>query len=133
MCSVPNALDERLDLELNASAGAVSEARSAVGTFARRLGSVETDVKLAVSEAVTNAVLHAYRDRPPGRIRLRAQVIRQQLLVTVSDDGAGLTPNPSANGLGLGLSIIGKVASDVRVRSSERGTSVAMAFPIPSP
>lgn len=67
MVEAPGREDELLDLELPAERGSVAKARSAASKIAREVGVEELDVKIAVSEAVGNAVIHAYRDRAPGR------------------------------------------------------------------
>jgi serine/threonine-protein kinase RsbW/stage II sporulation protein AB (anti-sigma F factor) len=120
----------RVDLELPAIPTSVTTARRAVSDLAGKVGAAAGDVALAVSEAVGNAVTHAFRDRPPGTIRVIAARRRNQLVVKVIDDGTGMVPNVDSPGLGLGISVISKLARDVRFDSSERGTTVAMSFAI---
>ena len=103
-------------------------ARHAVAAVARRIGAPEADVKLAVSEAVSNSVTHAFRDREPGTIMVTARVDRGKLLVTIADDGSGMRPNLESKGLGLGISLITKLAGDVRFDSSDDGLIVSMSF-----
>jgi anti-sigma regulatory factor (Ser/Thr protein kinase) len=50
-----------------------------------------TDIKLAVTEAATNAVRHAYVDRP-GPVMLRASLEGSDLLIEVLDQGRGCPP-----------------------------------------
>jgi anti-sigma regulatory factor (Ser/Thr protein kinase) len=119
-----------LELQLPSEAGSVAVARKALGDLARDVGASEGDVKLAVSEAVTNAVLHAYRDRDPGTISLHARLGRNRLIVAIADDGSGMRPNLESTGLGLGISLITKLASDVRFDSTDSGTTVSMSFPV---
>jgi anti-sigma regulatory factor (Ser/Thr protein kinase) len=119
-----------LELQLPAEAASVALARKALADLAREHGAPESDVKLAVSEAVTNSVLHAYRDREPGTISLHARVDRGRLLIAVGDDGSGMRPNLDSTGLGLGISLITKLATDVRFDSTDRGTTVSMSFPV---
>ncbi len=76
------------------------------------------DVKLAVSEAVSNSVIHAFRDGAEGTISIRARIERGRLLVVVADDGTGMRPNLDSPGLGFGISLITKLAGDVRFDSS---------------
>jgi anti-sigma regulatory factor (Ser/Thr protein kinase) len=91
-------------------------------------------IALAVSEAVTNAVLHAYRyDGKRGEVVLEVEPAAgsDALLVRVRDAGCGMSPRPDSPGLGMGLPLIGRLADDVRVISPPGGgTEVAMRFPL---
>lgn len=117
-----------VELELRSEPTSVRVARHAVAAVARQTGAPEADVKLAVSEAVSNAVTHAFRDREPGTISVRARVDRGKLLVTIADNGSGMRPNLDSKGLGLGISLITKLAGDVRFDSSDDGLTVSMSF-----
>ena len=119
---------DELELVLSPEPASVVEARNAVTEVARRSGAREEDVRLAVSEAVGNAVIHAFRDDNTGTIMISARPERGRLLVTVSDDGIGMTPNPDSPGLGFGIALIGKLADDVRFNSSGEGTVISMCF-----
>jgi anti-sigma regulatory factor (Ser/Thr protein kinase) len=123
---------EHFELELPSEPDSVTRAREAMGTLARRLGASVDDVKIAVTEAVGNSVLHAFRDREPGTITLDARSDRDWLVIRVSDDGSGMVPNIDSPGLGIGISLITRAAVDVRFDSSKSGTSVRMAFAIPA-
>ena len=112
--------------------------RTAVTDFAERCGMQGRrlhDLRLAVSEAVTNAVVHAYRDIDAGgEIALCAHVEDGQLVVRVTDDGAGMNPRPDSPGAGIGLPLIASVADDLHVETGQppaAGTSVTMAFRLP--
>jgi serine/threonine-protein kinase RsbW/stage II sporulation protein AB (anti-sigma F factor) len=96
--------------------------------LAVRFGAGVDDVKIAVSEAVANAVIHAYRGREPGSVRVTGEHRRGRLLVTVSDDGMGMTPNLGNPGLRMGIPLITKLCDDVRFSSSDEGTVVSMSF-----
>jgi serine/threonine-protein kinase RsbW len=63
---------------------------------------------IVVSDAVTNVVLHAYRDGELGRVRVKASVAVDLLTPVVADDGVGMSPNPDRPGLGVGLALIGR-------------------------
>jgi anti-sigma regulatory factor (Ser/Thr protein kinase) len=104
----------------------VTQYAQQVGVAAGRLG----DVRLAVSEAATNAVLHAYRDREPGQIRVRANVLEDGFLcIVVEDDGFGPLPRPDSPGLGLGLPTIASVADAVELSAgSTQGARLSMRF-----
>lgn len=119
-----------LQLTLAAESGSVGEARHAVADFARQFGADADDVALAVSEGVSNAVIHAFRDRDPGRIDVRAIVDGDRVVVSISDDGVGVTPNPDSPGLGLGLALIGSLTEGVELRRKPgHGTTLVMRFP----
>jgi anti-sigma regulatory factor (Ser/Thr protein kinase) len=90
------------------------------------------DVKLAVSEAVSNAVQHAYRDREPGDITGTAHIEDGVLRIVIADSGIGMTPRPDSPGLGLGLPLIAQLADTVEVISNGDGTEIHMTFPCPS-
>lgn len=90
------------------------------------------DLRTCVSEAVTNAVVHAYRDdRARGTISITAHRDASELLVTVHDDGMGFTPRLDSPGVGLGLPTIVALARTMSIGASPAGgTAVAMAFPL---
>ena len=115
-------------LELPSQPDSIKLARDAVAELAEKVGAPVPDVKLAVSEAVSNAVTHAFRDRPQGTITVRAQNVRGKLIVTIADNGSGMRPNFDSPGLGFGISLITRVAGDVRFDSSQKGLTVSMSF-----
>jgi anti-sigma regulatory factor (Ser/Thr protein kinase) len=117
-----------LRLDLPSRADSVKRARDAVATVAERAGVPVADVKLAVSEAVSNAITHAFRGRAGGTISVRAKEKDGRLLVVVADDGTGMRPNLDSPGLGFGISLITELAGDVRFDSSPRGLTVSMSF-----
>src|SRR5688572_28618805 len=70
------------------------------------------EIRACVSEAVTNSVLHAFRDgRPPGTITVSAKIRADEILVSVSDDGMGFAPRTDSPGLGFGMPMIAAMAS----------------------
>ena len=120
-----------LKLRLDAVPGSVPKARAALAGYARDVGAPPDDVELAVAEAASNAILHAFADRPPGEIELSAELADEGLLVTVADDGDGMRPHPRGGGLGLGLALIGQMTTSVSIRSPRGGgTELRMTFPI---
>lgn len=88
------------------------------------------DVRLAVSEAATNALVHGYRNRS-GAIRVEAAAAAGELLIAITDDGLGMSPRDDSPGLGLGLPLIAKVAERVEVIDATPGTQLRMAFQCP--
>ena len=117
-----------LELELDPEPASVTHARHACRDLARDVGAPEADVALAVSEAVGNSVVHAYRNREPGKIRIGALLHGDMLLIEVADDGRGMTPDVESRGLGMGITLISRCAREARFTTSEAGTKVAMSF-----
>ena len=118
-------------LGLDAVPENVPVARRAVAEFARACDGNPEHVALAISEAVTNVVLHAYPEDVDGRMRVSAALIGGDLVVTVSDDGDGMKPDPESTGLGMGLPIIGSLTSQTSLKKTETGLEVTMRFPCP--
>lgn len=123
------ALVTELDIELPARPESVSRARHEAARLATACGADESDVKIGVSEAVGNAVIHAYRGGDDGPIRVRGSIRGEKLVIIVTDEGVGMCPDPATPGLGLGLPLIGRVAEDMRVAASPQGTTISMSFP----
>ena len=125
---------ERLELRLDAEPTAVAEARRAVVAFASRHAlAAPADVALAVTEAVTNAVVHAYRGDATGQVRVVACAEMTGLVVVVRDYGCGMLPNPGSPGAGLGLAVIGALAGDMNIERPDTGggTRVRIRFRLP--
>jgi serine/threonine-protein kinase RsbW len=89
-----------------------------------------SDIALAITEATTNVVLHAYRDRDaPGTLSIKAEAFADHVQLIVLDEGSGLAPRVDSPGLGLGLGLIAQVADAADVRTPESGgTEVLMRF-----
>ncbi len=111
------------------------EVRHGVRAFAAAHGApadVLGNLALAVTEAVTNAILHAYVDMDAGDVTVAAQAGAEQLLVSVADDGRGMQPRPDSPGLGMGLPMIGQLTTSVDIRERPAGgTEVRMRFAAP--
>ena len=83
---------------------------------------------LALSEVVTNAVVHGYRGGE-GEVRVAAEHADDQLLLSVADRGHGMAPRPDSPGLGVGLPLVGRIASRVDITAEAGGgTLVSMSF-----
>jgi stage II sporulation protein AB (anti-sigma F factor) len=124
--------DKPLDLQLTPVPRSVAFARAAASRLAADCGVSAIDVALCVSEAVTNAVVHAFRDRKDGSgaIRVHGECHGDGILwVSVEDDGVGVAPPRSDSpGLGLGLGMIATVAWSLEVSSDGGGSRVRMGF-----
>jgi anti-sigma regulatory factor (Ser/Thr protein kinase) len=110
---------------------AIGTARTALAQFARGAGASPRAVEavaLSVSEAMTNAVVHAYRGRP-GSIQVSAAVVARELWILIADEGCGLQPRAHRPGLGLGLGLISEVSDDLTVvPRAGGGTEVRIRF-----
>jgi anti-sigma regulatory factor (Ser/Thr protein kinase) len=120
-----------LELTLPARAENVAVVRHAVGGLGDVLevdDQTLSDIKLAVTEACTNVVVHAYPDAD-GQMGLRASIDSPRLTIVVTDWGRGIVPRPDSPGLGLGLPLIATLAESLELgtgRSDE--TEVRMTF-----
>jgi anti-sigma regulatory factor (Ser/Thr protein kinase) len=113
----------------------VTALRAEVAAFIVAAGIDEpllTGVKLAVSEAVTNAVVHAYANvEHPGEVRLVVGLREGHVHVTVSDDGCGMMPRLDSPGLGVGLPFIAHTADTLDIgQRAGGGTELRMSFRI---
>jgi PAS domain S-box-containing protein len=129
------AVAAREDWELPAEPGSVTLVRGRVRAFAEEHGATPPDVvdlTLAVTEAVTNCVIHAFIDREPGRVRVSISTAADELTVVVADNGRGMQPRADSPGLGLGLPTIGRLAAQVDLREAPGGgTELSMTFAAP--
>jgi serine/threonine-protein kinase RsbW/stage II sporulation protein AB (anti-sigma F factor) len=132
---MPSAVAAREEFELPAVAASVSLARGRLKAFAEAQGARPeevVDLTLAVTEAVTNAVIHAFIDREPGVVRVVCATGADELTVTVTDNGRGMQPRADSPGLGLGLPTIGRLAALVDLREAAGGgTELSMTFSTP--
>lgn len=87
-------------------------------------------ISLAVTEAVTNVVKHAYEPGASDRgIWLKGSVADDLLEITVSDRGLGFRASTHP-GLGVGLSIIADASAALEIDQSAEGTALRMRFPL---
>ncbi len=118
--------------------GSVGGLRSAVIAFASQAGMPNPplgDMRLAVSEALTNAVMHAYRHHEQaGDLRVSAVADGSgELVVRVRDYGTGFAPRPDSPGMGLGLPLMGALSKSMAIGSPAdgAGTEIALMFRAP--
>ena len=128
-------------LEFDARPENESFARIAAAAFAVPFNptmDVLSDIRTAVSEAVTNAIVHAYREQG-GTITLSAELMENGVLrLEISDRGCGIpdipramqpffTTQPEKERSGMGFSVMQSFMDDVRVESEVgQGTTVRM-------
>ena len=89
------------------------------------------DVRLAVTEAATNVVVHAYA-RTDGELSVTAIIQDGELAIVIRDTGRGLVERCDSAGLGLGLAVMASVVERLKIVSHPGGTEIHMAFPCPN-
>jgi serine/threonine-protein kinase RsbW len=121
-----------LELKLPARAENVAVVRHAFGGFAEALSVDEqtlADIKLAITEACTNVVIHAYDDDEDGSLEVDASIDDRRLTVVIRDRGRGIVPRPDSPGLGLGLPLIATLAESLELGKDDFDhTEVRMTF-----
>jgi anti-sigma regulatory factor (Ser/Thr protein kinase) len=125
-------MEGEVELELPAVPASVQRVRDAVRALAAGRVSGLGDVDLAVTEAATNVVVHAYRDRAagdaPGVLHLTVRREDGFLHVSIADDGVGLSPRRDSPGLGFGLGLIARFADELEIEQINPGTRLTMRF-----
>jgi serine/threonine-protein kinase RsbW len=127
-------LDDRaVRLTIPAKAEYITLGRLALTAIARVRPLPEetlSDLKLALTEACTNSVRHAYQEGRTGVVEILYQLEPDRLVVEIIDEGAGFKPDevePEGNGDlsegGLGIAIIRAVADEVEINERETGGS----------
>lgn len=118
-------------LTLPARAENVAVVRHALGGLGEVLDldpQTLSDLKLAVTEACTNVVVHAYPDGD-GSMEIAADVEGTVLRISVRDDGRGIVPRPDSPGLGLGLPLIATLSETLELgKADDDRTEVSMTF-----
>jgi serine/threonine-protein kinase RsbW len=127
-------------LSLPAHARNIAVVRRALEAIAEALAlphRLIEDMRLAVTEACTNVVRHAYAGREAdddSAMRVDLLPRERGMLVVVEDRGRGVGPSPDGRGPGLGLPLIAALTSRLEVShgAGDRGIRVAMWFaPVP--
>jgi len=110
-----------------------------VGTLRRELnGALEpveigkqrrSDISLVVSEALTNAAVHAYVGMATGPVAVNATLSGLSLRITVRDRGRGMIPRTDSPGLGLGVGLLGRLSDVLEISSPDGdGTEICVRF-----
>jgi anti-sigma regulatory factor (Ser/Thr protein kinase) len=122
---------ERLNWSAAAIPANVREARRLVSCFGERHdaepGRVR-DIALAVSEAVTNVVLHAYPPDRPGAFTLDMSAEGGELLIEVRDFGIRDERGSDRGGLGMGLHMMRTVSDRMEIEHCRPGTLLRLVF-----
>jgi anti-sigma regulatory factor (Ser/Thr protein kinase) len=118
--------------EIPADPRHIGVVRHQVATFASCAGMGShalTDVQVAVSDAVTNAILHSSAERDAGCVRIVAEEVGDELIVRVRQGGSGTRDRPICPVLGPRVSMIASLAQVFGVRRCEGGaTELSMHF-----
>lgn len=125
---------QALALELPAVTESVPTVRGRVAAWAEKAGASSEQlyaIKLVVTEAVSNAVLHAYREGGSGPVRVQGDVKEGHIVLRVADAGVGMTPQVDSPGLGMGLALIARLADGLVIVCTpqrEAGAEVRVTF-----
>lgn len=133
--------ENEMKLEFLSKSNNEAFARIAVAAFAAQLDpTIEelADIKTAVSEAVTNSIIHGYEDRDDGIITVECKIFANTLSIDISDSGIGIenidiakeplyTTKPNLERSGMGFTIMESFMDDVKIESIVGlGTKVSM-------
>jgi serine/threonine-protein kinase RsbW len=122
----------RLRLVLPARAENVALVRHTIAAAAEERGlplHIVEDMRVAVTEACTNVVRHAYTDQ--GDMSVDVDLSGPGMCVVVEDQGRGIGAGTDSGGPGLGLSLIAALTSEVQIeRGRARGSRLSMRFAI---
>ncbi|HZA08941.1 SpoIIE family protein phosphatase [Mycobacterium sp.] len=93
---------------------------------------VTADIVLAVNEACTNSVEHAYRRREPGKIRVEAENRGTEIRIRVVDSGFWKAPAADPGTRGRGLPLIKALSDQGVLDGTPEGTTIDMRFRLPA-
>ena len=134
-------VDNKISIELMSKSENEGFARVAVAAFVSQLDpTVEelTDVKTAVSEAVTNSIIHGYENKKEGIIKIEASISENEITIIIEDYGKGInnieqameplyTSKPELERSGMGFTVMETFMDNLEVFSEYgKGTKVIM-------
>jgi serine/threonine-protein kinase RsbW len=109
-------------------------ALTGIGRLRELSDEVLADLKLALTEAASNSVRHAYSDPNVGVVEICYELLPDRLVIEVSDEGAGFDPadaedvsNELTEG-GLGIAIIRAIADEVEIGTQPHGSGSRLRF-----
>ena len=132
--------ENEMKLEFLSKSNNEAFARIAVAAFASQLDpTIEelSDIKTAVSEAVTNCIIHGYEDNE-GIVKINSKIIGNSIIIEISDSGKGIenieearkplyTSKPNLERSGMGFTIMESFMDEVKIESIlGLGTKVTM-------
>lgn len=135
-----NEYDNEMKIEFISKSANEAFARISVAAFASQLDpTIEelADIKTAVSEAVTNSIIHGY-ERKQGIVKVFARLRENEIIIEISDKGKGIenidiakeplyTTKPNLERSGMGFTIIESFMDSVEIESVVGlGTKITM-------
>lgn len=133
--------DNKISIEFLSKSQNEAFARVAVAAFVSQLDpTIEelTDVKTAVSEGVTNSIIHGYENREDGKVRIDASIDGDEVEIVISDFGRGIediekakeplyTSRPDLERSGMGFTVMESFMDSLEVDSEKgKGTKVVI-------
>lgn len=133
--------DNKMSVEFVSKSQNEGFARVAVAAFVAQLDPTIdeiTDVKTAVSEAVTNSIIHGYENKEDGIIRIEAEIHDYEVTIAIIDKGKGIeninqameplyTSRPDLERSGMGFTVMETFMDDLKVESEKGiGTRVVI-------
>ncbi|WP_368262775.1 anti-sigma F factor [Clostridium disporicum] len=134
-------LDNKVCIEFVSRSENEGFARVAVSAFVSQLDPTIdelADIKTAVSEAVTNSIIHGYENKKEGIIRIEASISSNEVTITIIDNGRGIkdveqareplyTSRPDLERSGMGFTVMETFMDSLNVESEfGKGTRVIM-------
>jgi stage II sporulation protein AB (anti-sigma F factor) len=130
LIKMKNLYDNEMKLEILSKSNNEAFARITVAAFASQLDpTIEelADIKTAVSEAVTNCIIHAY-ENADGIIKIHATLFANSIQIEISDTGKGIedietakqplyTSKPDLERSGMGFTIIESFMDEMKIES----------------
>ena len=133
--------DNKMSIEFVSKSQNEGFARVAVAAFVAQLDPTIdeiNDVKTAVSEAVTNSIIHGYENREDGLIRIDAEINENEVTLIIIDNGVGIedigqameplyTSRPDLERSGMGFTVMETFMDELDVESEKGiGTKVVI-------
>ena len=124
--------DNEMKLEFSSKTSNEAFARIAVAAFVSQLDPTIdelSDIKTAVSEAVTNSIIHGYGEDNDGIVKIEAKIFLNTVQIEISDNGKGIedvemamrplyTSKPDLERSGMGFTIMESFMDEIKVESA---------------
>lgn len=133
--------DNKMSIEFVSKSQNEGFARVAVAAFVAQLDPTVdeiNDVKTAVSEAVTNSIIHGYENKEDGIVRIEAEINKNEVTIVIIDKGIGIddinqameplyTSRPDLERSGMGFTVMETFMDELQVESQKGiGTKVVI-------